>query len=152
MNNLTTFECDLLELKSFANKLAIKTKLGEIYLLTGDLGVGKTTFTRFFIDALYDKYQIRKPENIKSPSYPVLINYPLLNFEIYHYDLYRLKKIDELLEIDFFENFEKNVSIIEWPEIIIKNFNLNNYHLINLNFVNINIRKIQHQYFNLNVS
>ena len=142
MNNLTTFECDLLELKSFANKLAIKTKLGEIYLLTGDLGVGKTTFTRFFIDALYDKYQIRKPENIKSPSYPVLINYPL----------YRLKKIDELLEIDFFENFEKNVSIIEWPEIIIKNFNLNNYHLINLNFVNINIRKIQHQYFNLNVS
>ena len=147
MNNLTTFECDLLELKSFANKLAIKTKLGEIYLLTGDLGVGKTTFTRFFIDALYDKYQIRKPENIKSPSYPVLINYPLLNFEIYHYDLYRLKNKNELTEIEFFDNFEKNISIIEWPEIVINELTHQNYCIIDFKFISSKKRKIKCQLF-----
>ena len=149
---MSKFEFNLLELKSFANNLAVKAKIGDIYLLSGDLGVGKTTFTRFFINALFKEYQINKPKNIKSPSYPILINYPILNFEIYHYDLFRLKNKNELSEIDFFENFEKNISIIEWPEIVINNFNLNNYHLINFTFINSNQRKINYSYFNLDVS
>ena len=147
LNILTEFECDLSELKSFANNLAIDTNIGNIYLLSGDLGVGKTTFTRFFINALFDKYQINNPVNIKSPSYPILINYPLLNFEIYHYDFYRLKNKKELSEIEFFENFGKNISLIEWPEIIINDLNLNNYYLINFKFINSNKRKIKYQYF-----
>ena len=152
MNTITEFNCDLLELKSFANNLTININIGDIYLLSGDLGVGKTTFARFFINSLYDKYQINKPQSIKSPSYPILINYPLLDFEIYHYDLYRLKNINELFEIEFFENFEKNITIIEWPEIFIKNFNLNNYYLINLKFINSNKRKIKLQHFDFYVS
>ena len=152
MNTITEFGCDLLELKSFANNLTININIGDIYLLSGDLGVGKTTFARFFINSLYDKYQINKPQSIKSPSYPILINYPLLDFEIYHYDLYRLKNINELSEIEFFENFEKNITIIEWPEIFIKNFNLNNYYLINLKFINSNKRKIKLQHFDFYVS
>lgn len=147
MNILTEFECDLLELKSFANNLALNTNLGDIFLLRGDLGVGKTTFVRFYINSLYDIKNVERPENIKSPSYPILINYPLLNFEIYHYDLYRVKNKDELLEINFFENFEKNISIIEWPEIIINNFNLYSYYLIDLKFINLNKRKIKLQHF-----
>ena len=152
MNTITEFDCDLLELKSFANNLTININIGDIYLLSGDLGVGKTTFARFFINSLYDKYQINRPQSIKSPSYPILINYPLLDFEIYHYDLYRLKNINELSEIEFFENFEKNVTIIEWPEIFIKNFNLNNYYLINLKFINSNKRKIKLQHFDFYAS
>lgn len=152
MNTITEFDCDLFELKSFANNLTINVNIGDIYLLCGDLGVGKTTFARFFINSLYDKYQINKPQSIKSPSYPILINYPLLDFEIYHYDLYRLKNINELSEIEFFENFEKNITIIEWPEIFIKNFNLNNYYLINLKFINSNKRKIKLQHFDFYVS
>ena len=152
MNTITEFDCDLLKLKSFANNLTININIGDIYLLSGDLGVGKTTFARFFINSLYDKYQINKPQSIKSPSYPILINYPLLDFEIYHYDLYRLKNINELFEIEFFENFEKNITIIEWPEIFIKNFNLNNYYLINLKFINSNKRKIKLQHFDFYVS
>ena len=74
MNTITEFDCDLLELKSFANNLTININIGDIYLLSGDLGVGKTTFARFFINSLYDKYQINKPQSIKSPSYPILIN------------------------------------------------------------------------------
>ena len=152
MNILTEFECNLFELKSFANNLATDTRIGDIYLLSGDLGVGKTTFTRFFINSLFDKYKTNKPKNIKSPSYPILINYPLLNFEIFHYDLYRLKDKKELLELEFFENFKKNISLIEWPEIIINDFNFTNYHLINLKFINSNKRQIKHQYFEFNVS
>ena len=152
MSILTEFKCNLSELKSFANNLATDTNISDIYLLSGDLGVGKTTFIRFFINALFDKYKINKPKNIKSPSYPILINYPLLNFEIYHYDLYRLKNKKELLELGFFESFKKNISLIEWPEIIINDFNLTNYHLINLKFIDSNKRQLKHQYFEFNVS
>lgn len=148
MSTLTEFDCNLLELKSFADKLAINSKIGEIYLLTGELGVGKTTFARYFINSIYKKNNLSKPHNIKSPSYPILINYPLSNFEIYHYDLYRLKKEDDLLELAFFENLEKNISIIEWPEIIINNFNLNKFNLINLKIINENLRKVRFEIIN----
>ena len=152
MNILTELKCDLSELKSFAKKLANETIIGDIYLLSGELGVGKTTFTRFFINYLFDKYKIDRPLKIQSPSYPILINYTLSNFEIYHYDLYRLKNSDELFELAFFENIHKNIYIIEWPEIIIKKFKLDNYHLINFKFLNLDKRKVEHQQFNLHES
>ena len=152
MNILTEFECDLDGLKSFAKKLANKTAIGDVYLLSGELGVGKTTFTRFFINYLYDKYKVDRPIKIQSPSYPILINYKVSNFEIYHYDLYRLENVDELIELDFFENICRNIYIVEWPEILIKKFNLNNYSLINFKFINLDKRKVKHQKFNLNVS
>ena len=147
MNILTEFECDLTKLKIFVNRLAAETKISDIYLLRGDLGVGKTTFARFLINALFLKYQISKPDNIKSPSYPILINYPLLNFEIYHYDLYRLKNKNELTEIEFFDNFEKNISIIEWPEIVINELTHQNYCIIDFKFISSKKRKIKCQYF-----
>ena len=152
MNTLIELECDLLELESFANTLSIKADVGNIFLIRGDLGVGKTTFARFFINSLYNQYKVTKPEIIKSPSYPIVINYPLLQYEIYHYDLYRLKNKNELSEIGLFENLENNISIIEWPEMIINNFNLNNFYLLDLKFINSNKRKIKLQYFNSNVT
>ena len=142
MSNLKEFECDLIELKSFAKNLAINANIGDIYLLCGDLGSGKTTFSRFFINSLYEKYKKNLKSKIKSPSYPLLINYPLLNFEINHYDLYRLKNLNELSEIDFFENFKKNITLIEWPEIVIQHFKFNKYYLINFNFIDSKKRKI----------
>ena len=66
--------------------------------------------------------------------------------EIFHYDLYRLKDKNELLEVNLFENLEKNISIIEWPEIIINNFIFNKYYLFEFEFIDINKRfiKIMH--------
>ena len=118
MKTLYQIEYNLDQLKKFAKKLALKSNQGDIYLLKGELGVGKTTFTRFLINSIFDAYKIKRPENIKSPSYPILINYPLLNFEINHHDFYRLTNNNELSEIVSFEDFNKNISIIEWPEII----------------------------------
>ena len=136
MNTLLEIECNLENLNNFAKKLAKNTNIGDIILLEGDLGVGKTTFSRFYINSLFDEYTIDKPKTIRSPSFPILINYSLLGCEIYHYDFYRLKNTNELLEIEFFEELKKNISIIEWPKIILDNFFLNNYYLIKFEFIN----------------
>ena len=84
MNKLIEFESDLEQLIYFAKKLAHKIKVGDLFFLRGDLGVGKTTFARALIKSLFDIHNTSKPENIKSPSFPIMINYPLKDFEIYH--------------------------------------------------------------------
>jgi tRNA threonylcarbamoyl adenosine modification protein YjeE len=143
LNTLLEFECDLLELSSFAKKLATKTLDADIFLLNGELGVGKTTFARLFINSLFDKHKLKRPGNIKSPSFPIMINYPMMDYEINHYDLYRLINKSELLEIGFFEDIEKNISIIEWPDILISNSILTNYYLIEFDFVDLDKRSIK---------
>lgn len=143
MNILLEFECDLKELNNFSKKLAKQTEFGDIFFLKGDLGVGKTTFARSFINSLCDRYQVKRPENIKSPSYPIMINYPLLTNEIYHYDFYRLTNKNELSEIGLFEELEKNILIIEWPDIILNNFDLSKYYLLQFEFVDYNKRLIK---------
>ena len=50
-----------------------------------------------------------------------MINYPLKDFQIFHYDLYRIKNINEIHELDIYENVRNNITLIEWPEIIFKN-------------------------------
>ena len=146
MNILIEFECNLESLSLFSQKLAKKAKAGDIFFLSGDLGVGKTTFARFFINSLFDKEKTCKPVNIQSPSFPIMINYSLSNYEICHYDLFRLKNKNELLEIGFFENLNKNLSIIEWPNLILNNFSLTNYYLIQFKFIDNDKRllKIKH--------
>ena len=143
MKTLYRLELNLEQLKKFAKKLALKSIQGDIFLLKGELGVGKTTFARSFINSLFDINKIKKPENIKSPSFPILINYPLLNYEINHYDLFRLANKNELFEIIEFEDFYKNISILEWPEIILKNYKLKNFYLIKFQYLNLEKRLIK---------
>ena len=146
MNILLEFECDLLQLSNFAKKLAIKTIDTDIFLLKGELGVGKTTFARSFINAIFDTHKIKRPGNIKSPSFPIMINYPILNHEINHYDLYRLANESDLIEIGFYENIEKNISIIEWPDMLIKKPIFTNYYLIEFDFIDMDKRAIKLQH------
>ena len=143
MKKLIEFESDLKQLDQFSKKLANKTKVGDIFLLSGNLGVGKTTFARALINSLFEIHNIAKPENIKSPSFPIMINYPLKDYEIYHYDFYRLIDKNELKEIDIFEELEKNISIIEWPDIILNNFRLDNYYLLEFQIIDLNHRLIK---------
>ena len=143
MKKLIEFESDLKQLDQFSKKLANKTRVGDIFLLSGNLGVGKTTFARVLINSLFEIYNIAKPENIKSPSFPIMINYPLKDYEIYHYDFYRLIDKNELIEIGIFEELEKNITIIEWPDIILNNFRINNYYLLEFNIIDLNQRLIK---------
>ena len=136
MFNLLKTKTNLKQLEIIAKKLASKSLIGDIYLLSGELGAGKTTFIRFFIYSIFSRNLIKKPNSIKSPSFPIMINYPVKNFEVFHYDLYRLKNEKEIQELNVIENLKENITLIEWPQMIINNLQIDNYFLINLKIIN----------------
>ena len=146
MFNLLKIKANLKQLEIIAKKLASKSLIGDIYLLSGELGAGKTTFIRFFIYSIFARNLIKKPNSIKSPSFPIMINYPVKNFEVFHYDLYRLENENEIQELNIIENLKENISLIEWPLMIINNLQIENYFLINLEIINPSERiiKISH--------
>ncbi len=143
MFNLLKTKTNLKQLEIIAKKLANKSLIGDIYLLSGELGAGKTTFIRFFIYSIFARNLIKKPNSIKSPSFPIMINYPVKNFEVFHYDLYRLKKENEIQELNIFENLKENITLIEWPQMIINNLQTDSYFLINLEIINPRERRIK---------
>ena len=152
MSKEITFNANLQQLNKFAENLAAINKPSDIILLQGELGTGKTTFTRFWINALYQKKKISPPFPIKSPTFPIMISYNLNDYEVYHYDLYRLKNTKELHELDIFENFAQNITIIEWPEIVMKKLKKKSYYIIKFLFKNVSTRQIifNHSIENIN--
>ena len=103
-------------LKNLACKIANKIKSGETILLYGQLGVGKTTFVRFFINHLQKKTNSKITE-VPSPTFTVMYEYLANQKLIQHYDFYRVKNYKELSNIGVFED-NGVISLIEWPEKI----------------------------------
>lgn len=97
------------ETEQFAYELAAKMSAPQVICLTGDLGSGKTAFTRGF--ARY--FGIEK--GVSSPTFIIMHRYTGTEV-INHYDLYRLNDYDELLDIGFEEQIEDGISLIEWPD------------------------------------
>ena len=142
MHKLSNQILDLRELEKLTTNLSKDISSGDVYLFQGELGAGKTTFIRLLINNLYVLNNLPKPASIISPTYPILITYELSSLQIYHYDLYRVKNLMELEELDFFENLNNNITFIEWPEMLI-NLPLNKKHyLINLDMISESKRKI----------
>ena len=99
------------ETKRCAERLAQQLKAGDIVLLQGDLGAGKTTFVK----GLAQAFKVN-PRAVVSPTF-VLMNYYKGKLPVYHFDLYRLGNPKELDTLDFDEYFYgKGISLIEWPE------------------------------------
>ena len=103
-------------LKNFAYKIAKYIIIGDSIFLYGQLGVGKTTFTRFLINYLQKKTKSRVTE-IPSPTFTIMYEYIVKKKLIHHYDFYRIKNYKEIKNTGIFE--EKDViTLVEWPEKI----------------------------------
>ncbi len=98
------------ETKRLAHALALVSSPGDTYALFGTLGVGKSVFARSFIQSLTGA------KEVPSPTFTLVQTYEAENFEIYHFDLYRLKSADEIWELNMEEALYEAVSLIEWPE------------------------------------
>lgn len=85
-----------------------------IMCLMGEVGTGKTTLTKALLAAM------GYPNAVDSPTFNIVNTYQWQNQKVYHFDLYRIKSIQELDEIGFMEYLDSgHICIIEWPEIIL---------------------------------
>ena len=103
--------------EELAIKISKKLKLNDIIFLYGEMGVGKTTFTRFLINELQKKNK-QKLTEVTSPTFNLLNEYQINLNKIYHYDLFRLKSVEELKNLDLFSDRNNSITIVEWPQII----------------------------------
>ncbi|CDD16949.1 MAG: tRNA (adenosine(37)-N6)-threonylcarbamoyltransferase complex ATPase subunit type 1 TsaE [Clostridia bacterium] len=97
---------------NFASQFASKLQLGNIIILSGDLGAGKTKFTQGIL-----KY-FNLENEISSPTFTIVNEYTDSTIPIYHFDVYRLADIEEFYAIGGEEYFSKGICIIEWGELL----------------------------------
>lgn len=100
------------ETMEFAYILASKLNIGDVVVLTGELGSGKTKFTEGFL-----KY-FGLDKEISSPTFNIVNEYKKDNINIYHFDVYRLEDVSEFYAIGGEEYFSSGICIIEWGELI----------------------------------
>ena len=103
--------------RELAEKLTTYFKGGEYVFLYGEMGVGKTTFVKYFINKFQTDEKLKLTE-VTSPTFNLLNEYETDNFIIKHYDLFRIKKSSEIKDLDIFEKNEKIITLIEWPQLI----------------------------------
>ena len=104
-------------LKLISNKIADNVSENDCIFLIGEIGVGKTTFTRHFINYLQKREGVKETE-VLSPTYNLLYEYDINNLKVMHYDLYRIKNKKELTELGIFGEGINSIKIIEWPELV----------------------------------
>ena len=110
-----------------AEKIAAKLKKGDIIVLSGELGAGKTKFT----EGILTYFGLQN--EISSPTFTIVNEYNAPQFDIYHFDLYRLADLDEFYAIGGEEYFSKGICIIEWGELI--------KDILPKNYIEIDIKK-----------
>jgi len=104
-------------LNSLSQKVADKLDKNDCIFLIGEIGVGKTTFTRYLINHLQEKNG-EKITEVLSPTFNLLYEYELKTIKIMHYDLYRIKDEKELKHLGIFLDKKDTIKIIEWPHLI----------------------------------
>ena len=105
--------------EELASKFSKKLKPGNVVFLYGEMGVGKTTFIRYLINNFQKNNKLEITE-VTSPTFNLLNEYRINQIKINHYDLYRLKKTEEINNLDLFEDIIDTITLIEWPQIIEK--------------------------------
>lgn len=116
MDRLKHLSCiDLAGLERLGRDLAAQARAGDVILLIGDLGAGKTTLARSVIRAL------GVTEDVPSPTFTLVQTYDGENdtgpLPVYHFDLYRLDDAADVQELDLEDALDTGLSLIEWPEV-----------------------------------
>ncbi len=91
--------------------LAARARAGDVLALTGTLGTGKTTLARAFVQALADP-----AEEVPSPTFTLVQTYEAPAATIWHFDLYRLERPEDVFELGLEEALDEGIVLIEWPE------------------------------------
>ncbi len=112
MENIKIISNNQEETKQLAKKFANFLSKGDIVVLTGELGAGKTKFVEGFLE------NFNLQNEISSPTFNIVNEYVNDNTSIYHFDVYRLLDSDEFYSIGGEEYFERGICLIEWGEII----------------------------------
>lgn len=119
-----------------AEKFGKMLKAGDVIAFKGDLGAGKTTFTRGIVIGM------GMPDEVTSPTYSIVNEYKGI-INVYHFDMYRIQTADELEAVGFFDYpKEKSVFIIEWAENIM-DFLPDNVITVRLLSIDENCREIE---------
>ena len=100
-----------LETKAIALRIRENLQNGDIVLLKGEIGAGKSHFARSLIQAAMDKV-----EEVPSPTFTLVQTYDTLVGYIWHADLYRLSDQSEIFELGLIDAFGNNIVLIEWPD------------------------------------
>lgn len=104
----------LAETEAFAKEFVDSIKPPVVITLTGDLGAGKTAFTKFLCKALDIK------SIVTSPTFTLMNEYDEGKYKLYHFDMYRIENADEIYELGFDEYFcdKDAIVVVEWPEVV----------------------------------
>ena len=130
--------------KELAQKFSENLKGGEFIFLYGEMGVGKTTFVKYFINE-FQKINNLPQTEITSPTFSLLNEYQVKDIRIKHYDLFRINRKEDMNNLDIFEKDNKLITLIEWPQLIadkqdIKFIALTFNYLNNLNDRSVDIK------------
>ncbi|MDA9624194.1 tRNA (adenosine(37)-N6)-threonylcarbamoyltransferase complex ATPase subunit type 1 TsaE [Pelagibacteraceae bacterium] len=107
-------------LKLISEKIAENISEKDCIYLIGEIGVGKTTFTRNLINYFQKKEGVEQTQ-ILSPTFNLLYEYDIKKIKVMHYDLYRIKNSKELDQLGIFNEIVNSIKIIEWPQLIENN-------------------------------
>ena len=103
--------------KELAKKISKKLKLGHVVFFVGEMGVGKTTFIRYLINNFQKQNRLKITE-VTSPTFNLLNEYKIKQIKINHYDLFRVKSLDEIHNLGLFDEISNAITLIEWPQKI----------------------------------
>ena len=104
-------------LQLISKKIADKIFEKDCIFLIGEIGVGKTTFTRSLINYFQKREGVEQTQ-VLSPTFNLLYEYDIRKIKIMHYDLYRIKNAKELNQLGIFNESVNSIKIIEWPQLI----------------------------------
>ena len=100
-----------LETKALALRIRENLQNGDVVLLKGEIGAGKSHFARSLIQAAMDEV-----EDVPSPTFTLVQTYDTLVGSIWHADLYRLSDQSEVFELGLIDAFGNDIVLIEWPD------------------------------------